>query len=436
MLNYYFLLAWRSIRSQSGLSFLIASTLGIGIAACTITFSLIYLMSADPLPSKSQRIFRVQVDNWSPHLPAIQPDLPPELTTWHDANNIVAAKKAKYQAASAFTWGMVTPSDDEVTPFLATIRVANGDFFSIFNFPFKYGEGWSNQPVNETPYVVVLSKESNDRLFQGENSVGKTIPMLGELFTVVGVLDEWKPSPKFYDVTLGPYYQEEDIYIPLALKPTLELPHGGATDCWEADLDEGYHSFLNSECVNFLLWVELENESDKVEFVEFLNAYVQEQKALGRFPRPLNNRLLNLTEWLDYKKIVGNDVHLFFWLSLLFLFVCLCNAASLLSTSFTAKINEMSLRRALGASQQSVVSQFFIEAAMLGMLGGLLGLILSLLGLEGIKQLYTQYQQLIKPDFIVVLTSLFVSLLAGLLAGVIPIFRICRLPPAQQLKQD
>lgn len=434
MLNYYLMLAWRSIRQHKGLSFLVSATLGLGIAACTITFSLIYLMSADPLPDKSQRVFRVQLDNWNPHIAALEPDLPPEEMTWHDSINLVQAKKAKYQSASGITWGIVTPDNPDITPFLPLIRVTNGDFFSIFRLPFLFGQAWSNYPSGEAKYVTVISKDVNDRVFGGENSVGRTIPMLGAIFTVVGVLDDWQPTPKYYDLSYGPFYRPEDVYIPFELKYALELPHGGLTNCWETNLEQGYHSFLNSECINFQLWVELDSEEDKSDYQSFLANYVTEQKALGRFPRPLNNRFLNLTEWLDYKNIVKTDMYLFFWLSSLFLLVCLFNTASLLSTGFMSKTSEMALRRALGASQHSILIQCLVETLLLGVAGSIIGLSLSVAGLEGIKLIYPSYSNLIRLDTTLIALTLVLSLVSSIIAGAVPMLRVCRIPPAQQLK--
>ena len=43
--------------------------------------------------------------------------------------------------------------------------------------------------------VVVLSK-TNDKAFGGANSVGQTVRLDGHDFKVIGVLDEWAPTPK------------------------------------------------------------------------------------------------------------------------------------------------------------------------------------------------------------------------------------------------
>ncbi|WP_340679932.1 ABC transporter permease [Paraglaciecola sp.] len=434
MFTYYLSLSLKNIIRQKSLSLLISSTLGLGIAACMITYSLIHLMSKDPLPSKSDRVYHVQLDNWNRNAAAVPPDLPPEEVTWRDAMNIVQAKQAKYQAAQAITWGMVTPSDRNVPPFLGIIRATQGEFFPMFEVPFLYGQGWQNYPANEVEYIVVLSKSTNQQVFGGINSVGQTLPMLGKLFTVVGVLDEWHPSPKYFDMSFGAFYPPEDLYVPLQIKAELELPHGGNTNCWETDLGDNYQAFLNSECVNFNLWIELASHQNKQQFEDYLQGYVEQQKTLGRFPKATNNILLNINQWLAYKKVVSSDMYVFFYLALLFLLVCLFNAASLMSTKFTAKNSEIALRRALGANQQAIFNQCLMETVILGCSGALIGLVLCLFGLEGIKTLYPNFSTFVTLDMPLMFITLGSSVLCSVVAGLIPSIKVCTLAPAGYLK--
>jgi putative ABC transport system permease protein len=434
MFAYYSSLSLKSISRQKGLSVLIAATLGIGIAACMITYSLIHLMSKDPLPNKSDRVYHLQLDNWKLNSAAVLPDLPPEEVTWQDAINIVHAKQAKLQAAHTITWGMVTPSDKKVPPFLGIIRATQGEFFPMFEVPFLYGQGWQNYPLNHVEYVAVLSKATNQRVFGGVNSVGKTLPMLGQLFTVVGVLDEWHPSPKFFDMSFGAFYPPEDIYLPLQIKAELELPHGGSTNCWETDIGDEYQAFLNSECVNFNLWIELSSHQHKQQFENYLQGYVKQQKTLGRFPKVTNNILLDINQWLAHKEVVGSDMYVFFYLALLFLLVCLFNAASLISTKFTAKNSEVALRRALGANQLAIFTQCLTETIILGCIGALIGLVLYMFGLEGIKSLYPNFSAFVYLDIPLMLLTIGVSILSSVLAGLIPSIKVCMLAPAGYLK--
>ncbi|WP_289030057.1 ABC transporter permease [uncultured Paraglaciecola sp.] len=432
-MNYTFELAYKNTFKQANLTALIVLTISLGIAACVITYALIYLMSADPLPTKSARVLHVQLDNWDPNKAAIEPNLPPEQVTWKDATNIVAAKQAKYQAASAITWGMVTPTDKNAAPFLGVMRATHGEFFPMFNVPFLYGQGWQNAEPNEAKYVTVLTKEVNERVFSGENSIGKTLPMLGKIFTVVGVLDDWHPSPKFYDMVYGAFSKPEDLYIPFQIKAELELPHGGITNCWETNLGDSYQGFLNSECTNFELWVEVDELTHLSDYEFYLNSYVQQQKQLGRFARPINNILLDINQWLSYKRVVSKDIYVFFSLALLFLFVCLVNAASLISTKFTASTHEVALRRALGANQQNIFLQSMIEAMILGVLGGVFGLIFSLFGLQGISYLYPNFSTFLTLDLTLISFAFGLSILSSLISALGPIWFLNRTPIAKHL---
>ena len=434
MFNYYLTLSLKNISRQKGLSVLIASTLGLGIAACMITYSLIHLMSKDPLPNKSERVYHIQLDNWKLNVAAILPDLPPEEVTWRDAMNIVHAKQAKYQAASSMTWGMVTPADQNTPPFLGIIRATHGDFFPMFEVPFLYGQGWQNYPANDFQFVTVLSHSTNQRIFGGDNSVGQTLPMLGQLFTVVGVLDKWHPSPKFFDLSFGAFYQPEDLYVPLQIKAQLELPHGGNSQCWETNMGDEYQAFIDSDCVNFNLWIELARDQSKQQFEYYLQGYVEQQKALGRFPKAINNILLNVNQWLAHKEVVSSDMYVFFYLALLFLLVCLFNAAGLMSTKFTAKTNEIALRRALGADQQAIFSQCLIESIILGCIGSLIGVVLCMFGLEGIKALYPNFSAFVYLDMPLIFMTIGMSIVSSVLAGLIPSMKVCMLAPASYLK--
>ena len=434
MFNYYLALSLKSISRQKSLSILISTTLGVGIAACMITYSLIHLMSKDPLPNKSERVYHIQLDNWNLNFAAIPPDLPPEEVTWREAINIVHAKPAKYQAAHTITWGMVTPADKHVPPFLGIIRATHGEFFPMFEVPFLYGQGWHNFPANQVEYVTVLSKSTNQKIFGGINSVGQTLPMLGQLFTVVGVLEEWQPSPKFFDMSFGAFYQPEDLYVPLHIKAELELPHGGNIHCWETNIGDEYQAFLHSECVNFNLWIELDSHQSKQQFEHYLQTYVEQQNALGRFPKVTNNIVLNIQQWLAHKEVVGSDMYLFFYLALLFLLVCLFNAASLMSSKFTAKNNEIALRRALGANQQAIFCQCLTETIILGCFGALVGLLLSMFGLEGIKYLYPNFSAFVYLDMPLMLITAGISILSSVIAGLLPSIKVCTLAPAGYIK--
>ncbi len=93
MFSYYLRLAWASVRRTPILSTLMIAALGLGIGAFMTTFTVYYLMSGDPIPHKSDRLYAVQLDNWDPNSPPTESasDVPPQLT-WQDGRNLVRAE--------------------------------------------------------------------------------------------------------------------------------------------------------------------------------------------------------------------------------------------------------------------------------------------------------------------------------------------------------
>jgi putative ABC transport system permease protein len=437
MISYYLKLALLSLKRNPLLSGLMVLAIGLGVGACMTIITVNYLMSADPIPQKSDQLFYVQLDSWDPHESRDERNLPPDQLTWTDATNLMAAKRAYRQAAMASSGGVVEPDDADAKPFNASIRLTYKDFFAMFEVPFVYGSPWSAEDDANERQVVVLSKAMNDKIFGGRDSTGQTLRIAGNLFTVAGVLDHWQPVPRFYDLTTGAFNTSEDLFMPLSLKMPLELDSSGNVNCWKEPDEPGFKGFLLSECVNFQMWVELPDAGDKARYLAFLDNYVNTQKELGRFPRPLNNRLSDVMEWMEIREVVADDARIMLWLSFMFLAVCLLNTIALLLAKFSAKAPEIGLRRAIGASRRDVFIQHLLEAGSIGLLGGLLGLALALLGLQGVGALYGEFaDNLTSLDLPLILLALLLALVASLLAGLYPTWRACQINPSQQLKSQ
>lgn len=437
MFAYYLKLAWNSIRRNPILSLLMVTAIALGIGASMTTLTVNYLMSADPIPHKSDRLFYVRLDSWSPHEPFDDdyPTEPPDQMTWTEATNLMAGKKAFRQTALASTGAVVEPPDQDGKPFMASVRLAFSDFFPMFDAPFQYGSGWESSSDENREYVVVINQATNERIFGGENSVGRTLRVAGKNFRVVGVLHEWVLVPRFYDVTTGAFDEVEDVFMPFYMKEELELSNGGNTNCWKSPDGEGFQAFLKSECINFQMWAELPTDADKQAFMDHLEGYVLEQKRFGRFPRDVNNSLLNVMEWMENQQVVADDAQIMMWLSFMFLLVCLLNTIGLLLSKFSGKAPEIALRRAVGASKGDLFIQHLVETACIGLVGGIAGLGLAVLGLEGIKTLYGEFvQNLVGLDMTMVGVALLLALLSSIVAGIYPTWRACNIAPAGQLK--
>ena len=436
MLNYNIKLAFKSMRRNPIMTGLMIAAIAVGIGVSMTTLTVYYLMSSNPIPEKGDVLFAVTMDSWNPLRPFDDdyPERGPHQLTFHDAERLIAIGKGKRQTAMFESSMIIEPVDPEELPFEAGARVTFTDFFPMFNVPFLYGSGWDRSADEAVEPVVVLTRELNERLFGGENSVGNWLTMEDTQFLVVGVIDTWEPTPRFYDPINGGFQEVNEMFVPFSLTRVLELGSSGSDWGWKSEDIASFEQWLNSESVWVQYFTELDSARDRDEYVAHLDAYVNEQKRLGRFERPLNNSIHDVTEWMEYHEVVANDTKVLVGLSFLFLTVCLLSTIALLLTKFVSKKGETSLRRALGASRKVIFKQQIVEVAVIGFLGGLIGLSLAGLGLQGIKYLYDATAGLARLDWVMALTAIAIAIVSSMIAGLYPAWRVCQIPPAAQLK--
>jgi putative ABC transport system permease protein len=147
-------------------------------------------------------------------------------------------------------------------------------------------------------------------------------------------------------------------------------------------------------------------------------------------------KLYNVTEWLEYNKVVGNDSKLSAWLAFGFLVLCLVNTIGLLLAKFSVRASEVGIRRALGASRKEIFQQFLTETAVVGLAGGSLGLLLSFGALARLGMQSGQRAVVTRMDWQMLGLTFVMSLLAAIVAGLLPTWRACQVTPAIQLKSQ
>lgn len=436
MFKYNVKLALKSMRRNPIMTSLMVAAIAVGIGVSMTTLTVHYLMSGNPIPEKSDRLFAVTMDSWSPIRPFSDeyPERAPHQLTFHDAQRLMELDYAPRQTAMFETSLIIEPNDADILPFEAGARATYADFFAMFNVPFLYGSGWNNSSDDSQEAVVVLTRELNERLFGGEDSVGRRLPMGSRQFQVVGVIDTWEATPRYYDPINGGFQKINELFVPYTLALPLKLTSTGSDWGWKSEEISSFEDWLNSESVWVQYFIELDNARDRDEYVAHLDAYVGEQKKLGRFERPMNNNIYDVMEWMAYHEVVANDAKVLLGLSFLFLFVCLLSTIALLLTKFVGKQAEISLRRALGASRTAIFKQQLVEVSVIGFAGGLIGLGLAGLGLQGIKAIYDAPNGMVSLDWVMVSTAIAVSITAGVIAGLYPAWRVCQIPPATQLK--
>jgi putative ABC transport system permease protein len=437
MFHYYFQLGLRSLRRNPMLTALMVVTLAVGVATSMATFTVLYVMSGDPIPHKSDRLFVPRLDN-APAAGFAVGDEPSDQLTYIDADNLLRSGQGVRRTAVYGVGAGIDSGRGELPPFLAEGVAPTRDFFAMFEVPFRYGAAWTNAHETAKTDVIVLGRKLSEKLFGDSNPVGKHVRMDGTEWQVVGVADTWNPMPRYYRLINGNgggFTGEEEFFVPFQTAIRHEFGNNGNTNCnGEGPSEPGFQGLLKSECDFIQFWFEGESAADQARLKEFLGAYVTDQKKLGRYPRPINVRLENVMEWMQHLGVVSADVKLSTWLAFGFLLVCLVNTVGLLLAKFSARAGEIGVRRALGASKGEIFRQYLVEAAVVGLAGGLLGLFLSLGGLWLISLQSDSMATVARTDWAMLGMTLGLAIVSSIIAGLLPTWRACQVTPALQLK--
>lgn len=170
---------------------------------------------------------------------------------------------------------------------------------------------------------------------------------------------------------------------------------------------------------------------------------------MGRKFKPAPGMSLEMLEQARFgpnlrplKQDVVGDIGKVLWVLMgtvgIVLFIACANVANLLLVRAEGRQQELAIRTALGASWRQIAGELLLESLALGLMGGALGLGLAYAALRMLVAMGpTNLPRLdeISVDQQVLLFALAVSAVAGLLFGLIPVFKHARAQVATALRQ-
>ena len=434
MLGYYLRLSLHSLCGRPVMTGLMVAAIALGIGVSMTMLTVLHNLSGNPLPQRSGVLFHPQVDPRPRDLPGADPE-PPDGLTYLDAVNLYHLQAAPRRVLTSANWLPVRADAPGTALAMKTTRATTRDLFGMFDVPFLYGSAWSQADDDAHAQVVVLSRALNDALFAGADSVGRTVLIATRLFKVVGVIDDWNPQPRFYDLGGGAYAKPVELLMPFFTWLDLPQDYGyGKMQCWGSNRGAGDHDPKAPDCSWIQLWAELPDAAAVSAYDRALVNYSAQQHAHGRFERAPNTRLRGLLEWLDHKRVVPATVRMQTWIALGALAVCLVNIVGLLVAKFLRRSGEIGVRRALGATRGTIFAQCLTEAGLIGLLGGVFGVAMAYGGLWLVRQQPASYAALARMDVSMLGVSLAAAIGAALAAGLWPAWRAASIAPALQVK--
>lgn len=301
--------------------------------------------------------------------------------------------------------------DDRVTELL--LRRADADYWNILDFEVLDGRVPSAEDVDQGRFVAVLNASSAARLFPAAKAVGQQLNIGGQHFEVIGVVADVLQLNAF-----------ADLWVPVTTDPSTEY----RSQMW----GEFTALLLAKSSVDLPgIQAEVARIATQIQFddpKEWNRAFMWADSKLDFFARGLlGNEQVPESGAGTLLAVIGV-------LMLLFMLLPALNLVNLNAGRIMERSSEIGVRKAFGASSRTLVVQFVVENVLLCLFGGLLGLIGAAASLYWLE--HSGWIPYLKVDINlpVFFYGLIITLVFGLLSGVIPAWKMSRLHPVQALK--
>ena len=287
-------------------------------------------------------------------------------------------------------------------------------YLSVYGYQIKSGRGFTESDYKNFRKVALVDTTAVTTLFGGESPVGKPIELMGDVFTVVGVVtlsEDFAPTIN----SINEYYLYADtssgaIYLPDAVWPTayqFDEPQNVAIKVANTDVmttvgQKAAEILTNNQIVN--------KESD---FDYRSQDMLEQAQQLQSMSESTNAQLI--------------------WIASISLLVGGIGVMNIMLVSVTERTAEIGLKKAIGARKKRILWQFLTESAVLTSLGGIIGVLSGIVMAQLISAM-TQIPVAISVPAIVI--AVVFSTLIGVVFGMLPAYQAANLNPIDALRRN
>jgi putative ABC transport system permease protein len=269
-----------------------------------------------------------------------------------------------------------------------------------------YGRFVTETDLRERSNVAVLGRDVVKALFGAENPVGKEIKIGGRPFAVVGVMSD-----------LGNFFgqsRDNAVFVPLTTF-------------------EKYYRELELPEVVFAILVRPVDRSRVKAAIDETRDILRRRRQV-KFGEPDNFGISSQDSLLDiYNQLTGATYLVLTAVSAVALMIGGIGVMNIMLVSVTERTKEIGIRKAVGATRNSILSQFLIEAVVLTAIGGFIGLIIG----EIVSLLVNAFSPL--PAFVpwwAIVIGIGMSAAVGIIFGLYPAWKAARLDPIECLRYE
>ena len=389
----------RMLLKKPGFTLIAVLTLALGIGANTAIFSFVNNLLLRPLPfSEPEQLVRVyekRIRQGRIRNPVSGPDF----LDWRQQQSVFQ-QMAAFDNGSANLTGMGEPEQ------LTGLRIT-ADLLTLLRVSPARGRAFAPEEFKpDSTDAVIVSHGLWQRRFGGKNDIiGQSLTLNGRSRTVVGVMPQ---EFQFFD-------KDVEFWSPLFINPQSNRA------------DHAFNVIARLKAGLTLVQAQAEMET--------IAARLEQQY-------PDLNTGHNVNVFPLHDETVGNLSHGLWVLmgAVGFLMLIACtNVANLLLARTVVRSREMAIRAALGAHSWRVIRQLLTESLLLATSGGALGLLLGYLGINLLIALSpdnTPRLHEVRLDFTVLGFTLLLSLVTGIIFGLLPAFQSAKPDLTEALKES
>ncbi len=388
----------RQLKNSPTFTIVAVLTLALGVGANTAIFSVVEAVLLHPAGiSQPERVVSLHARYTQLNMPSIGVSAP----DFKDAQSLTGIVDAAALSVGN-SFNTTTNSGTEHIQGAAVSR----DWFRVFGAQPILGRVFSSEEDQKgANYVAVLSYAAWQRLFGGQpDAIGKSMVMDGQTYRVVGVMRSDFDWPR-----------SRDVWVPLGLAPDAYTPshrfnemYDGAVRLKPGVSVEQFNAALAQKRME-----EIRREGGGNNFAQ--------TSGWGMFAQPWTKDAAG-----DLRKPL---LALFIVVAAILLIAC-ANVAGLLLARTAGRMRELAIRTALGASMFQITSQFLVETLLLAvgaaiiavLTGPLIGRLLLLVIPDHLADGFV-----VQSNPRLVAVTIGFSLLAALLAGIIPAIQVARM---------
>ena len=291
-----------------------------------------------------------------------------------------------------------------------TYEGTSEEFFPMRNFDVVSGRPFTNSEAASFDHVAVLGSELTKTLFGEKDPIGKTVRLSDLTFRIIGVLEEKGVGPFGID-------QDNLVIIPLlvAQKQLLGIDYYNAVTI---QANNTYTIAFTAEAISSAIRRSHGiTNPDKDDFT--VRTQEDALSILGNITSVLS---LFLTSIAFISLVVGG-----------------IGIMNIMLVSVVERTREIGLRKALGATQGDILSQFLCESVMLTLVGGIAGItagsLVTIAVYLGVTQ-FTTISWVLRLPLYAILLAAAVSTITGLAFGIYPAYRASKLNPTDALRYE